>query len=554
MTPYVPFDVWKCIAYYLSNEELKALRSVNSAFRLIAQEIEYRRIEVVDWDKRAKERLRALGNPDMGLGQHVRALEIKPWIVSSSVKLCTKRAKLWNGINTLLDSNYPSQRASAHLKHKLAKHIELVSTMVHSLPHLEEYSIQWSPGTNYHPEFFSAFLGPLLHDGHLRQNLTKLSVRVPMEKISSLAALHLPKLACLELHLHTGSMLAGEINDHLDSLIVFVNNTMRTLRALHVSATPDSKHLDLNRFFHRLGMFPYLTSFTLDIPVDGHHVSSPSFVSASPGAEVDISLTPMEHFIKKHGDHLEELRLKCQRASPPTEQPRPDAKFWIQRILARIAGGDLSVGVDSSAGSSINVDIGSNETYPRLHTLEIPLRPLKCSLQPLRKCLSVLGEQLSTLVLTDRALTESELKMIFSLPASISFNNFTSLYSPTQTSFASSPCCRPASVFDSSLNIKTLSLRVQALSFRLLDVLAEALPELTKLEIKVVDVAQDYTTPCQFAHAAMQHRHYAHWSLRELKIRAPPSSRVRPWAKSIEPVLRACIPGLEIQTRVERLL
>ena len=58
---YVPFDVWKCIACFLSNEDLKPLHSVNRAFRYIAQQIEYRNIGIVVWDKKEKERLRALG-------------------------------------------------------------------------------------------------------------------------------------------------------------------------------------------------------------------------------------------------------------------------------------------------------------------------------------------------------------------------------------------------------------------------------------------------------------------------------------------------------------
>ncbi|KAL0581279.1 hypothetical protein V5O48_000762 [Marasmius crinis-equi] len=558
-SPYLPFDIWKCVAEYLPDEQLKQLRTVNRALCLIAREIEYRKVGITVWDKNTKERLRALGDPDMGLGQHVRAVEITPWVIPCTVKLCTKRAKLWNGINTLLDSNYPSRRASDHLKRKLAKHTRLVTSTVQNLPHLQEYSVQWSPGSSYHPELFSAFLGPILHNTELGQNLTKLSVKAPTEKLSSLAPLHLPKLERLELDLHTGAMLAGEINDHFDALIVFVNNTMRTLRALSVSSTPDSTHLDLNRFFHRLGTFPNLTSFTLNIPYDGAHVSSPSFLFTSPGSEGDrdLSLTPMEHFIKKHADHIQELRLKCSRASPPTARPNPHAKFWIQRILARIAGGDLSVGVDSSAGSSINVDSAANEEYPRLHTLEVPLRPLKSSLQPLRKCVSVLAGQLKSLTLTDRALMEDELKMIFNMSPSVSFNNFTSLHSLTNSSelSLSSACCRKPSLIAPDLSIATLSLRVQALSPSLLEVIAQAVPGLTKLELEIGGFARDYTPPL-LAHSAMQHPHYKAWCLRKLKIKTPSLSRVQRWSQSQSPekVLRTCIPGLEVETEIVRLV
>ncbi|KAG7095046.1 hypothetical protein E1B28_005836 [Marasmius oreades] len=574
MTPaYVPFDVWKCVAEYVSDEDLKRLRSVDRSWRLIVQQVEYRNVGIKVWGKRTKECLKALSNPARGLGQHVRALEITPWIITSPVKVYTKRAKVWNRINALFDSEYPARCASDHVKRKLAKHIDLVISTVQNLPDLHEFAVQWSPGSTYHPEFFSAFLGPILTKTKLGLNLTKLSVKVPTETLSTLAPLHFPQLACLELDLHTGNLLTGEINDLLDSLIVFVNNTTRTLRTLSVSSTTESKHLDLNRFFHLLGFFPLLTSFILCIPYDGAHISSPSFVFArAMDKGAPNTSTPTETFIKKHAGQLEELQIKSRRASPPVGPTSPHAKFWIQRILADIAGGDLTIGVDGSAGSSIHVggatssaslDSTPAEAYSRLQKLEVPLRPLKSSLQPLHACLQAVSVQLKSLKLTERALTGDELKGIITvlvISSQLSFNVFTPLSDALSNSsqlslFTSSSHsqCKSSPIVP-QLNLTSLSLRVQELSPKLLDFLAEVVPGLRKLEIEVVDTAKEYT-PCQLAHAAMQqHRHYSDWHLRVIQIRAPQSRRVYAWSQGIESILKACIPGVDVEIMLLNLV
>ncbi|KAF9261169.1 hypothetical protein L218DRAFT_548961 [Marasmius fiardii PR-910] len=564
---FIPFDVWKCVVEYLSDEDLKRLRSVDRSLRFIVLQVEYRNVGIRALERRTKERLRALSKPARGLGHHVRALEIAPWTITSPVKVCTRRAEIWNRVITFFDSEYPARRASDHVKRKLRKQIELITNTAQNLPNLHEYSVKWFPGSPYHPEFFSAFLGTMLTKTKLGSNLTKLAVKVPTERLYILAPLSLPKLTHLELDIHTGNMLAGEINDNLDSLIVFVNNTTPTLRALSVSSTTDSQHLDLNRFFHLLGSFSLLTSFTLCIPYDGTHVSSPFiFTSAVEGTNTS---TPTESFIKKHAGKLEELQIKCRRASPPSGQPNPQAKFWIQRILADIAGGDLTIGADSSAGSSIwvggsqstaSLDSASAEAYSRLQKLEIPLRPLKSSLQPLHACLQSVSVQLKSLILTERALNEDEMKGILSVLVKfshLSLNIPTSLddalssSSPSQLFFFTSSSY---SQFQSSLlsppsNLTSLSLRVQELSPKLLDVIAEVMPGLKKLEIEVVDTANEYT-PCQLAHAAKQperHRHYCEWCLRVLRIKVPRSWRADTWAQGIQRVLKMCIPGLDVE-------
>ncbi|KAK7062656.1 hypothetical protein VNI00_000144 [Paramarasmius palmivorus] len=562
----LPYEVWLCVAEFIPEEELNRLRSVSRHFYNIALQIKYRKVELVEYSKSTKGLLKDLKIPDHG--HLVRSVRVKPWIIPSAVKLSTSRAKLWHKFNTFIDAEYPSRRACAHLQRKLSKHISLVSDTIKNLPRAQEYRIEWSHTSSYHPEFFAAFLAPLLVGTDFGQNITSFSVQVPVEKLSCLARVSLPSLRNLELQLHTGSMLMGEVNDHLDALVVFVNNTFSTLRSLSVTSTSESEHLDLNRFFHLLGFFPRLTAFSLSTPYDGAHQAG--------------GVTPLETFIRKHSGQLEKLRLKCSRACFFTNDT-PNANLWVQRILTDIAGGDINVNDDAGGGPSVDYGLGSTsltselqhplspisptsptsfvfsttstlaEAYPRLEVLEIPMRPIKHTLYPLLACLRSVGANLKSLVLTEKTLKAEEVEFIMNALAlagqSYEAPSHGSFIGTTSSRFTSSTrACPPSPTTFPTLKLRHLSMRILTLAPRVIESLAATVPNLKTLELDLMDVGK--VTGQAFVDA-MQHRRYEHWSLRTLILRndtlmLPYARRGGDaWLSSVERAMRNSVPALE---------
>uniref|UniRef100_A0A0W0GF06 F-box domain-containing protein n=1 Tax=Moniliophthora roreri TaxID=221103 RepID=A0A0W0GF06_MONRR len=574
----LPFELWLRIAEFIPEQELVyRLRNVSHHFRNIALQIQYRNVELLAYNKGTKKLLDDLKQPD--LRGHVRSVRVKPWIIPHAVKLSSKRAKLWHKVNTVLDADYPCRRACARLQHKLSKHISRVSDTIRNLPSAQEYRIEWCPTSFYHPEFFSAFLAPLLVGTEFGRNITKFSVQVPVEKLTCLARVSLPSLTHLELQLHTGAMLTGEVNDRLDSLIVFINNTFSTLRSLSVASTSESERLDLNRFFHLLGFFTKLIAFSLSTPYNGAHVASPSYIftSNSPAQETK-TYTPLEAFVKKHSDQLEELRLKCSRAVPVMNND-PDADLWVQRILVDIAGGGTSVEDDGNGILGAGYGLGSTsfgsdneyhplsptspascafsttstmtEAYPRLEVLEIPVRPLKHTLQPLLACLQAVGGHLKSLTLTERTLTDKEVEVVMN---ALAFGGQCNLGYSSYVQFDSSRFSCPSTLYNrstftsSSPPLRHLSLRILTLSHKVMDSLAIAAPNLKTLELDLRDVG--IVNGQAFA-IAMKHRLYEDWTLCTLLLRndtfkLPYLRRGGgDWFEGIANAMKASVPALE---------
>lgn len=59
--PFIPFDIWKSISEFVPDEQLKRIGGVNRELLDISREVSFRDVEAVCWDKKTKERLRALG-------------------------------------------------------------------------------------------------------------------------------------------------------------------------------------------------------------------------------------------------------------------------------------------------------------------------------------------------------------------------------------------------------------------------------------------------------------------------------------------------------------
>lgn len=336
-------------------------------------------------------------------------------------------SRLWTALCTFSDPEYPLRQAKDRIKNRLVKQTRLLTDTLGALPNVYEYTLEWNGNSGYHPEFYRAFLKPLLTGTVLSKSLQKLSIQVPPEMLNDIINVTLPRLQELECHFITGDLSIRKVLEMVQPLIVFINNLDRSLRSLTLLSTHVSQNLDFTCVFHRLGYFPRLKSFALSIPFDGGHLSEPR---------------RLREFLCKHAQTLEHIRLGAHRATVhaiPLD-PQLQSSLWIRNTLAHIT-------VPMTA----------------LRTLHIALRPLRGDLTQLNTSLRTLAHQLESLTLTDRPLTYREVRGILDAFEHVSR--------------------------DGRLKLVNLSIWVQHLSPQLIDLLAERLPKLRTLELGFKEIS-----------------------------------------------------------------
>jgi hypothetical protein len=312
-------------------------------------------------------------DPHIGRGDFVRRVNIEPWLVQPRPKSrCSRFDAIRKFIRGLFDTDSKKHQLNRRITRRITKDTTRVTDAVVGLRNLTEYGLGWDSLGPYHPELFRAFLCPVLT--HIGPKLVKLSISVPLEMLCSLAPITLPQLEYLEVKMCTLEMPRRDIDIILDSFIVFVNNLYPTLQSLSISSRVPSRFLDLTRFFTFLGSFPRLLTFSLSMPFDGAHLSSPSNLVA---------------FLNKHHHTLQHLQLSTSRCSPTDTPLDPSCKYWIPNILSSLAN-----------------------PFPRLRGLQLALRPLKADLTPITTFLKQYAPTLASLTLTDRQLTFDEVGMV----------------------------------------------------------------------------------------------------------------------------------------------
>lgn len=377
-----------------------------------------------------------------------------------------------------------------------------------SLKYVTTYRVGWNEETRYQPEFFVAFLTPLLSCPNLRNSLTTLSLKVPPDKLGKLHCLELPHLQNLELHLFTGDLIPKKIDEYLEGFVLFVHNLYRSLKSLSITSTRDSIFLDLTHFFTILGHFPLLRGFSLSIPFDGSHLSDP---------------LALQDFLAEHAHSLEQIQLKASSITARNVPLDRDSKAWIQQTL------------------------GTLDELPALRSLQLALRPLKADLTGLHDLLRALAPQLESLTLTDRSLTYDEVRGIVR-----------PFIHQDSTSCA--------------VQLRQLGLRVKYFSPELMGLLYRSLPDLRVLELTFTEVisteggrmergrdselVRSCTLPClrilsaPFLQSALVARmrdcRYPKWHLTQMAI---PESKITgfQWLDKLEKCLVDCIPGLSIR-------
>ncbi|KAJ3731313.1 hypothetical protein DFJ43DRAFT_1079606 [Lentinula guzmanii] len=503
----LPFDIWWKVFEILPPDARVHFRAVNRLFLEIARRVQYRYLVIDGYGKRTKRLMKTINS--LSLGYHVQSLHIQPWAVSNlpSAKAYLgpggRVSSVFDHLHSFFDSDFPTRRAEALVRERMRKQIRLVKETAGMLKFVQEYSLEWNVDRPYHPELFTAFLS-LVDVSPFGQTLTKLSLKVPTDRLICLASVKLPALEQLDLQLVTMSLSERCINDCFDCFAVFVNNLCPTLSSLSVSSSHISLNLNLYRLFYLLGDFPHLRSLAVTIPYDGAHFSS---------------LDSLQFFIRKHRQTLQELKLLCNRSAARTRPNDPCAKYWIQRTITDVcAFGNLT----------------------NLSSIELSLRPLRSELTPFLTFLASAANQLESLTLTDDALTPEEVERVLDavtcrIPADSTNRNFAGY-----------------------CNLGYLAIRLQYLCPYTVDLFASKLCLLRSLKLTFSDVrlhhrdevqlsytdyAYAYFEELRLFYAEMNSRWYPEWKLSSLAVSECPYRFE--WGRDLEKVFTKCIPTLD---------
>ncbi|KAG6868584.1 hypothetical protein C0993_000849 [Termitomyces sp. T159_Od127] len=304
-------------------------------------------------------------------GAFVREVNIKSWSTHPSLEHSHERgAGLWASIHSFFTPGHQWEQPVRDSE-RMEKDIRLVTDAIRAMPQLCKCSLGCED-ESYHPRFYRALLTPIFF-AHIKDNLHSLALNVPPEVLHVMPSVDMPRLESLSVGLCTNKKAEEEINRIFDSFVVFVNNLLGSLESLSIASRAPSQSLKLDRFFKMLGTFPHLQSFSLSIPFDGSHLSSPDQVV---------------NFLNKHRHMLKHLRLHASRCLPVDTPVDADSKYWIPNTLTRL----------------------SMISYPQLYDLDLAVRPMMMDLTPLIRFFEL--QALDSLTLTERALTYDEVKAI----------------------------------------------------------------------------------------------------------------------------------------------
>ncbi|KAF9462543.1 hypothetical protein BDZ94DRAFT_1261151 [Collybia nuda] len=489
----IPFDIWENISHFLPSAVLTTLAEVSQPFHIIATRARYEVLKFVKFDRYTKWLCQNLGDPKFGRCDVVRRLEITPWLVKPRVKSYRNQGvNLWRIVTHLFDPDCETREMNELTRKRVKKEVDRISEVVKKLSNVTEYKLGWDQNRGYHPEFFHAFLCPVLT--RMWDRLVILSLKVPPEALQSLASISLPRLQELEVTVCTLDLKRKEVDGIFDSFTVFVNNLFPTLRSLCISSVLPSQFLDFSRFFNHLGFFPQLDTFRFSIPFDGAHLSSPVVLSK---------------FLTKHQKTLRHLQLTVSRCGTYDIPLPPSSKYWIPNILA-------SLGTPG----------------PQLHEIHLALRPLKADLAPVASLLRQHARTLKSLTLVDRRLTYQEVQFI--LDAVID------------------PVSETCSLRHLHLRICHLSPPFLDLLSSRLPRLAHLELDFAEVVATAAHVNSNYPAHSKRAELTSfkkkvwdRRASYAEWELETLSVSQGPSTYL--WLAELQGLFEKCVPGLQFK-------
>lgn len=389
-------DVLRHIASFLNSDDLARISHATRVFFDEHLKNVYTSLSFCKRDKQTKRFLLHLGyacfssclisdcrplgsdeNSDVALW--VRRVGLQPWLVNPRTKSPRSRTeKLIILLSKVFDPDYTNKVAEKRLQKRLNQDMIRVTSAFIRMQNVEEYEIGWFDDKTYHPEFYQAFVSPVLT--MWSKQLVKLTLKIPPAFLNSLAGVHLPKLETFCFTFSTLNLSAVEIDTMHTGFIVFVNNLKSSLLSLSFMSTNTNENFDLCHIFRFLGTFPLLQGISISLPYDGGQLKDPLL---------------FVQFLDRHREELRHLSIFTNRISVRKQEGSPSCIEWIQQILLAL-----------------------NTPFPRLKSLAVALRPLRHKLDAVIKFLDNHTSTLINLKLMDRSLAAHEIAALFGAPYS----------------------------------------------------------------------------------------------------------------------------------------
>jgi hypothetical protein len=427
----LPLELWFLIADLLDPQDLYKLIGVNRTFfEMIMNEV-YDHLSFITQEPRVfSEKLKALQSSVMA--ERVRILTLWPSAVRDAIKAidhevvkvperaASPKPMLYlQKVERLFGHVRPPERPMTppRLHDPLPspqERLEMFTSAMRSLKNVEELEVNWyldngSKTSAWHVPFFPDIWSSIGH------KVRKLTMDIQLFKFDDVvkACGSMPLVEELYLTMRCDSALGSSGGT---AVPYFINKFGSTLRVLSIKTIG---HQELSAMFQLLGTFPHLTDLALVMPLDSYHLQDPSGFS---------------RFLRDHPA----LRTLCLR-------------------YARCCKDCTDDGFKTHNGKH---ELYSGITLPALRCIELGLRiPIpQDGKSAMLNSVARLGKEITSLTLTDRSLTLTEVKSVLR-------------YFPTY-------------------RLRKLSLFTQLLSPQLIDVLAKSCPDLNSLSLDVQTVVR----------------------------------------------------------------
>ena len=377
------------------------------------------------------------------MASRVRSLTIYPKAVRSACLRSNKGRSRWHSSATnqhwpsyFRQVFFPSLKHSTHeyipssLQFPMEEDVELADRFLAALANLnyiEEYVIEWKQGVEAERPFCLPLLLAIwpIYGHNLRIIKLDMMLTNLCEMLGSVTGLNRVQELSINLTCNHGrfgywGLGESEAKDAFERLAAFMNRLSPTLQSLTLSSIG---HLNFSWLYCNLTYFPHLTYLALLLPCDPHHVIDP---------------TALHHFLRAHHT-IEHLNFSpqycCYQSSLPPEinTTLMSTDDWLNRCFTGI-------------------------TFQNLHHLELGLNILgsggKRVMLPV-PCIGHTARNVRSLAILGRIISLKDLASILN----------------------------PFSRVEGGVAPRTLVLEVHVLDITLLDLLAECLPGLARLDL-----------------------------------------------------------------------
>ncbi|KAF8151521.1 hypothetical protein B0H34DRAFT_727984 [Crassisporium funariophilum] len=483
----LPTELWLRIAHFVPDIDLFRLASVNHLFLDLVTDRRYRQLVIDDDRPLALVAKFSRLEKDPSVALRVRSLTIHPKAVRSA---CLRSGKGKKGsLQIVKNPNWPEPFRHRSILYPIEEDIQLADQFLNALGCLHqitEFAVEWTRGLEAERPFCLPLLEAIwpLYSGNLRTIRLDMMLSHLSDMVSSLTGLdHVQELAlnftCNDSRYGPWGGPGYEARHAFEQVAAFINRLALTLNSLTISSIG---HLNFSWLYSSLTYFPHLTLLALLVPCDPRHIVDP---------------IGFYRFLRAHHaiEHLNfSPQFCCHKSSTPPEPSSglSSTEAWLNRCFGDITFQNLK-----------HLELGLNILGSGGKRVMIPVPRVGRAARNVRS-LSILGCLISL----------DDLRLILD----------------------------PFSHASGGSTPGTLVLEVHVLDVNLLDLLADLLPGLQRLDLTyrwINSFACTNETPFI---QQLQDRQYPDWKLWELVLRCSRQNDDARWP--CQQAIARCIPKL----------